>query len=93
MTLMRLRRSLFFAAPATPSGRSSGRKPGETVKALLGRPGCGLPGAPMLLKPVFRPMWRGEVRERAGSTRCEPPTPVTRPLRFFTYHGCSGDRF
>ena len=48
---MRLRRSLFFVAPATPAGRPSRRNPGETVKALPGRPGwggCGLPGAPKL---------------------------------------------
>ena len=48
---MRLRRSLFFIAPATPAGRPSRRNPGETVKALPGRPGwggCGLPGAPKL---------------------------------------------
>ena len=46
---MRHRRSLFFVAPATPAGRPSRRKPGETVQAFPGRPGragCGLPGAP-----------------------------------------------
>ena len=48
---MRLRRSLFFVAPATSAGRPSRRQPGETVKALpgrYGRGGCGLPGAPKL---------------------------------------------
>ena len=42
---------LFFVAPATPAGTPSRRQPGETVKALPGRPGragCGLPGAPKL---------------------------------------------
>ena len=51
ITPMRLRRSLFFVAPATPADRPSRRKPGETVPALPGRPGragCGLPGAPKL---------------------------------------------
>ena len=49
ITPMRHRRSLFFVAPATPAGRPSRRKPGETVQALPGRPGragCDLPGAP-----------------------------------------------
>ena len=46
ITPMRLRRSLFFVAPATPAGRPSRRQPGETVQALPGRSGCGLPGAP-----------------------------------------------
>ena len=51
ITSMRLRRSLFFVAPATPAGTPSRRKPGETVQARPGRPrraGCGLPGAPRL---------------------------------------------
>ena len=48
ITPMRLRRSLFFVAPATPAGTPSRRQPGERVKALPGRPGCGLPGAPKL---------------------------------------------
>ena len=48
ITPIRLRRSLFFVAPATAAGRPSRRQPGERVKALPGRPGCGLPGAPKL---------------------------------------------
>ena len=51
ITPMRLRRSLFFVAPATPAGTPSRRKPGESIKALPGRPGCGLPGAPRLPRP------------------------------------------
>ena len=51
ITPMRLRRSLFFVAPATPAGTPSRRQPGETVQALPGRPGCGLPGAPKLPRP------------------------------------------
>ena len=41
ITSMRLRRSLFFVAPANPAGRPSRRQPGETVQALPGRPGRG----------------------------------------------------
>ena len=65
ITSIRLRRSLFFVAPATPAGTLSLRKPGETVKALPGRPGrpgCGLPGAPKL------PRMRG----RCGRTSFGP---------------------
>ena len=51
ITPIRLRRSLFFVAPATPAGTPSRRKPGESIKALPGRPGCGLPGAPRLPRP------------------------------------------
>ncbi len=51
ITPIRLRRSLFFVAPATPAGMPSRRKPGESIKALPGRPGCGLPGAPRLPRP------------------------------------------
>ena len=53
ITPIRLRRSLFFVAPATPAGRPSRRQPGETVQALPGRPGrtgCALPRAPKLPK-------------------------------------------
>ena len=53
ITPIRLRRSLFFVAPATPAGTPSCRQPGESVKALPGRPGragCGRAGAPKLLK-------------------------------------------
>ena len=75
ITPMRLRRSLFFVAPATPAGTPSGRQPGETVKALPGRPGrggCGLPGAPKRPWPAYLTTWRGEVRERVVRTRREP---------------------
>ena len=48
---MRLRRSLFFVAPVTPAGTPSRRNPGESIKALPGRPGCGLPGAPRMPRP------------------------------------------
>ncbi|MCY4588678.1 MAG: hypothetical protein OXB98_21865 [Bryobacterales bacterium] len=37
---------MFFVAPATLAGTPSLRNPGETVKAISGRAGCGLPGAP-----------------------------------------------
>ena len=53
ITPIRLRRSLFFVAPATPAGRPSRRQPGETVQALpgrAGRAGCALPRAPKLPK-------------------------------------------
>ena len=78
---MRLRRSLFFVAPATPAGTPSGRKPGERVKALPGRPGragCGLPGAPKLpqaLAPEARSCCRKEphrMRGRRGRTSFGP---------------------
>ena len=68
ITPMRLRRSLFFVAPATPVGRPSRRKPGETVKALPGRPrraGCSLPGAPKLPKAA--------APEARSSCQKEPP--------------------
>ena len=81
---MRLRRSLFFAAPATSAGRPSRRQPGETVQALRGRPGR--PGAPELPQAPFLPAWGSEVRERTGRTSCKPPAPATRPSGFFTNH-------
>ena len=65
---IRLRRSLFFVAPATPAGTPSRRQPGETVQALpgrsgrTGRTGCGLPGAPDLPKAAFLTTWGSEVR-------------------------------
>lgn len=37
--------------------------------------------------PAFLTTWGSEVRNRDGRTRCEPPSPVTRPLGFFTKHG------
>ena len=69
---------LFFVAPATPAGTPSRRQPGETVKALRGRPGragCGLPGAPKLPnRGAFvlskraaqdaRALWADELRPR-----------------------------
>ena len=72
---MRLRRSLFFVAPATPAGTPSGRKPGETVKALPGRPGrggCGLPGAPKLPQaptPEARSSCRTKLHRMRGRCR------------------------
>ena len=59
---MRLRRSLFFVASATPAGRPSRPKPGETVQSLPGRDGCGLPGATKLPQPAFLTTWGCEVR-------------------------------
>ena len=63
VTPMRLQRSLFFVAPATPAGRLSRRKPGETVKALPGRPsraGSGVPSAPSC--PGLHVSPRGEAK-------------------------------
>ena len=74
ITLIRLRRSLFFVAPATPAGAPSRRQPGETVKALPGRPGrggCSLPGAPKLPQaaaPEARSSCRTKLRRMRG--RC-----------------------
>ena len=84
ITPMRLRRSLFFVAPATPAGRPSRRQPGETVQALSGRPGragCGLPGAPDLPKAAFLTTWGSEVRagHETRNTKHE-----SRPLRPFS---------
>ena len=75
ITSMRLRRSLFFVAPATPAGRPSGRQPGETVQALPGRPGrggCGLPGAPKLPQaaaPEARSCCRTKLHTMRGRCR------------------------
>ena len=87
ITSMRLRRSLFFVAPATPAGRPSRRKPGETVKALPGRPGragCGLPGAPKLPQaaaPEARSSCRTKLhrmRGRCGRTSFGPGASMAR---------------
>ena len=78
ITPIRLRRSLFFIAPATSAGRPSRRKPGETVKALPGRAGCGLSGAPELPKaatPEACSSCRKQphrMRRRCGRTSCGP---------------------
>ena len=81
ITPMRLRRSLFFVAPATAAGRPSRRTPGETVQALPGRPGrpgCGLPGAPKLPQdaaPEARSYCRTKLhrmRGRCGRTSFGP---------------------
>ena len=78
ITPMRLRRSLFFVAPATPAGTPSRRQPGETVQALPGRPGCALPGAPKLPQaaaPEARSSCRTKLhrmRRRYGRTSFGP---------------------
>ena len=72
---MRLRRSLFFVAPATPAGRPSRRKPGETVKALAGRPGRAGSGLPKAAAPEARSCCRKQphgMRGRYGRTTFGP---------------------
>ena len=87
ITPMRHRRSLFFVAPATSAGTPSRRKPGETVKALPGRPGrggCGLPSAPKLPQaaaPEARSSCRTKLhtmRGRCGRTSFGPGASMAR---------------
>ena len=74
------------AAPATPDGRPSHRKPVETVPAFPAAGRRRSARRPQAAQTAFLPTWGGEVRERAVRTRCEPPAPATQPVRFFTNH-------
>ena len=54
ITPMRLRRSLFFVASATPAGTPCGASPARPSRPSPADPagaGCGLPGAPRLPRP------------------------------------------
>ena len=75
ITPMRLRRSLFFVAPATPAGTPSRRKPGETVQALPGRAGC------VRLLFARRPHAAQDSRARGAFVLSKRAAPDARALR------------
>ena len=82
ITPMRLRRSLFFVAPATAAGRPSRRTPSETVQALPGRPGrggCGLPAAQSMLPCSLLPRIARNCPELLGGWGGPEPVSAHRP--------------